>query len=112
MADNSPYIQEVGAGGQIRLPKEVMKALEVAPGNQIKIEIRGDLISISRHQVKDPFAALAEKKSPGLKELMEQQESRKKEAARIRKTHAGKARNTTGRPRRFLEIDCSKLHYS
>lgn len=82
MADNSPYIQEVGAGGQIRLPKEVMKALEVAPGNQIKIEIRGDLISISRHQVKDPFAALAEKKSPGLKELMEQQESRKKEAAR------------------------------
>jgi antitoxin component of MazEF toxin-antitoxin module len=82
MDDKNPFIQEVGAGGRIRLPKEVMKALDVAPGNQIKIEIRGELISIARHQVKDPFAALAEKKSPGLKELMEQQESRKKEAAR------------------------------
>ena len=82
MDDKNAHIQEVGAGGRIRLPKEVMDALDVAPGNQIKIEIRGDLISIARHQVKDPFAALKEKKTPGLKELMAQQENRKKEAAR------------------------------
>ncbi len=55
MDEKNAHIQEVGAGGRIRLPKEVMDALDVAPGNQIKIEIRGDLISIARHQVKDPF---------------------------------------------------------
>ncbi len=82
MDDKNGHIQEVGAGGRIRLPKEVMDALNVAPGNQIKIEIRGNLISIARHQVKDPFAELKNKKIPGLDELMSKEKSRKKEAAR------------------------------
>ena len=83
MNDKNAHIQEVGMGGRIRLPKEVMDALDVAPGNQIKIEIRGDLISIARHQVKDPFAELKNKKTPGLQELMSMEETRKKEAARV-----------------------------
>lgn len=83
MDDKNTHIQEVGAGGRIRLSKEVMDALDVAPGNQIKIEIRGDLISIARHQVKDPFAALKNKKTPGLEELMSMEKTRKKEATRV-----------------------------
>jgi antitoxin component of MazEF toxin-antitoxin module len=83
MNDKNAHIQEVGAGGRIRLPKEVMDALDVGPGNQIKIEIQGDIISIARHQVKDPFAALKNKKTPGLQELMSIEEKRKKEAARV-----------------------------
>ncbi len=83
MNDKNAHIQEVQAGGRIRLPKEVMEALDVGPGTQIKIEIRGDLISIARHQVKDPFAALKNKKTPGLQELMSIEETRKKEAARV-----------------------------
>ncbi|HBK78933.1 MAG TPA: hypothetical protein DDZ83_04475 [Nitrospinae bacterium] len=80
MSDKNIHIQDIGEGGRIRLPKEVMKALGVVPGNQLKIEIRGELISIARHHVKDPFAEAAKKKSPDLKELMEQQKVRKKEA--------------------------------
>ncbi len=83
MNDKNAHIQEVQAGGRIRLPKEVMDALDVGPGNQIKIEIQGDIISIARHQVKDPFAALKAKKTPGLEELMSMVETRKKEAARV-----------------------------
>jgi len=81
MEDKNIYIQELGDGGRIRLPKEVMKALGVVPGNQLKIEIRGDLISIARHHVKDPFAEAAKKKNPGFNELMAQQKSRKEEVA-------------------------------
>ncbi len=81
MNDKNVHIQDIAEGGRIRLPKKVMEALGVVPGNQLKIEIRGDLISIARHHVKDPFAEAAKKKTPGLEELMAQQESRKKEAA-------------------------------
>ena len=83
MDEKNAHFQEVGAGGRIRLPKEGMDALNVAPGNQIKIEIRGDLISIARHLVKDPFAELKNKKTPDLQELMSIEETRKKEAARV-----------------------------
>ncbi|MBI2131969.1 MAG: AbrB/MazE/SpoVT family DNA-binding domain-containing protein [Candidatus Tectomicrobia bacterium] len=81
MNESHVHVMEVGEGGRIHLPKDVMKALGVAPGNQIRIEVRGDLISISRHQVRDPFAEAAKKKTPGLKELLAQQEARRKEAA-------------------------------
>jgi len=81
MKDINIHIQDIGEGGRIRLPKEVMKALGVVPGNQLKIEIRGELISIARHHVKDPFAESAKKKTPDLDELMKQQRSRKEEAA-------------------------------
>ncbi|MEK6709892.1 MAG: AbrB/MazE/SpoVT family DNA-binding domain-containing protein [Nitrospinota bacterium] len=82
MNEKPVHVMEVGEGGRIHLPKEVMKALGVGPGNQIKLEVRGDLVSLSRHQVKDPFAEAAKKKTPGLKELMEQQEARKQEVSR------------------------------
>ena len=82
MNENPGHVMEVGEGGRIHLPKEVMKTLGVGPGNQIKIEIRGDLVSIARHQVRDPFAEAAKKKTPGLKELMAQQEARRKETTK------------------------------
>ncbi len=81
MGDKNIHIQEIGDGGRIHLPKEVMKALGVVPGNQLKIEIRGELISIARHQVMDPFAEAAKKKTSGFNELMAQQKSRKEEVA-------------------------------
>ena len=92
MSDKNTYILDVGDGGRIRLPKGVMEALDVVPGNQLKIEIRGDFITLARHLVKDPFAEAAKRKTPGLGELMAQQESRKKEAAaefekRIKEKH-------------------------
>lgn len=92
MNDKNTYIFDIEDGGRIRLPKGVMEALGVVPGNQLKIEIRGDFITLARHLVKDPFAEAAKKKTPGLSELMAQQESRKKEAAaefekRIKEKH-------------------------
>lgn len=81
MSEKNTFIQDVGDGGRIRLPKEVMKVLDIGPGNQLKIEIRGEFVTIARHLVKDPFADAANKKAPGLEELFAKQESRKKEAA-------------------------------
>lgn len=92
MSDKNTYILDIEDGGRIRLPKGVMEALDVVPGNQLKIEIRGEFTTLARHLVKDPFAEAAKKKTPGLSELMAQQESRKREAAaefekRIKEKH-------------------------
>jgi len=83
MDEKKIHVMEVGRGGRIHLPKEVLKALDVAPGNQIKIEIGEAAVTIARHQVKDPFAEAARKKTPGFKELMEKEAARKKEAAEV-----------------------------
>ncbi|MEE9273947.1 MAG: hypothetical protein V3V62_01385 [bacterium] len=78
------FIIEVGTGGRIHLPKEVMEALDVVPGNQIKFDIAGGGVSIGRHQLKDPFADLAnKKKGPDFKDLFAKEADRKKEAARV-----------------------------
>ncbi len=83
MTEKNIHIIEVGSGGHIKLPKEVMKAIDVVPGNQIKFEIGSGHASLTRHQVKDPFAEAAKKKGHNFKDLMAQQEERKKEAARL-----------------------------
>ncbi len=81
MNENKPYIVEIGQGGRIHLPKDIMKSLDAVPGNQICFEIKGDSVQIKRHQVKDPFAEAAKKKIPDIQDLMSQQATRKKEAA-------------------------------
>lgn len=81
MSDKKPHVIEIGRGGRIHLPKEIMKSMNVAPGNQIRFEVEGESARIVRHQVKDPFAEAAKKKTPDIRELMDQQEARKKEAA-------------------------------
>lgn len=83
MTEKKIHIIEVGSGGRIQLPKEVMKAIDVVPGNQIKIEVGTGHASMTRHLVKDPFAEAAKKKKHDIKDLMAQQEARKKEAARL-----------------------------
>lgn len=81
MNEKKPYIVEIGQGGRIHLPKDVMKSLDAGPGNQIRFEIGEDSVRILRHQVKDPFAEAARKKTPDIQDLMSQQAARKKEAA-------------------------------
>ena len=81
MSEKKPYIVEIGQGGRIHLPKDVMKSLDAAPGNQIRFEIAEDSVQIKRHQVKDPFAEAAKKKTPDIQDLMSRQAARKKEAA-------------------------------
>ena len=81
MNDKKPHIVEIGQGGRIHLPKDVMKSLDAGPGNQIRFEIGADSVRILRHQVKDPFAEAAKKKTPDIQDLMSQQAARKKEAA-------------------------------
>lgn len=81
MSEKKPYVVEIGQGGRIHLPKDVMKALDAVPGNQIRFEIGEDSVRILRHLVKDPFAEAARKKTPDIQDLMNQQEARKKEAA-------------------------------
>ena len=81
MSERKPYIVEIGQGGRIHLPKDIMKSLDAGPGNQIRFEIGEDSVRILRHLVKDPFAEAARKKTPDIQELMSQQEARKKEAA-------------------------------
>lgn len=84
MNEKKPLVQEIGNGGRIHLPKEIMKAMGVGPGNQIKFEVQGEWVMIARHQIKDPFAEAAnKKKGPGFKDLMAQEEARKKEASKI-----------------------------
>lgn len=81
MNEKKPYIVEIGQGGRIRLPKDVMKSLGAGPGNQIRFEIGDDSVQILRHQIKDPFAEAAKKKTPDIQDLMSQQAARRKEAA-------------------------------
>ena len=81
MNEKKPYIVEIGQGGRIHLPKDVMKSLGAGPGNQIRFEIGDDAVQILRHQIKDPFAEAAKKKTPDIQDLMSQQAARKKEAA-------------------------------
>ncbi len=81
MIEKKPLIVEIAQGGRIHLPKDVMKSLDAGPGNQIRFEVEGDSVRILRHQVKDPFAEAARKKSPDIQELMSRQAARKKEAA-------------------------------
>lgn len=81
MDSKKPHIVEIGRGGRIHLPKEIMKSIGAAPGNQLRFEVEGDSVRILRHQVKDPFAEAARKKTPDIRELMDQQAARRKEAA-------------------------------
>ena len=81
MSSRKPHIVEIGHGGRIHLPKEIMKSIGAVPGNQLRFEVEGDSVRILRHQVKDPFAEAARKKTPDIRELMNQQAARKKEAA-------------------------------
>ena len=81
MNEKKPYIVEIGQGGRIRLPKDVMKSLDAGPGNQIRFELGDGSVQILRHQIKDPFAEAAKKKTPDIQDLMSQQAARKKEAA-------------------------------
>ncbi len=83
MSEKKPHVIEIGRGGRIHLPKEIMKSLNVAPGNQIRFQVEGDSARIVRHQVKDPFAEAASKKSPDIRDLMDQQAARKREAAEL-----------------------------
>ena len=81
MDDKKPFIVEIGQGGRVRLPKDVMKSLGAGPGNQIRFEIGDDAVRILRHHIKDPFAEAAQKKTPDIQDLMSQQAARRKEAA-------------------------------
>ena len=49
MSEKKPYVVEIGQGGRIHLPKDVMKALDAVPGNQIRFEIGEDSVRILRH---------------------------------------------------------------
>ena len=50
MSDKKPHIVEIGQGGRIHLPKDVMKSLDAGPGNQIRFEIGEDFVRILRHR--------------------------------------------------------------
>ncbi len=83
MNGEKPHVVEIGGSGRIHLPKEIMKALGAAPGNQIRFEVEGDGVRIVRHQIKDPFAEAARKKTPDIRDLMDRQAAKRKEAAEL-----------------------------
>jgi antitoxin component of MazEF toxin-antitoxin module len=85
MSKKKPTRLTVAADGSVRLPPEMMEALELKPGEQVELRLdtRRKQIHLERH-VDDPWAeAMREKKEKGFEDLMSDQKAREEEAERL-----------------------------
>ncbi|MFQ5914298.1 MAG: hypothetical protein ACE5JS_14050 [Nitrospinota bacterium] len=72
-------IRCVEEGGFVQLPEQVLNALGLAPGKEVKIRLTGDRVILERH-VADPFAEYRDRpKAPSMGDLIKA-DAEKKEA--------------------------------
>lgn len=65
-------------GGSVQLPDSVLKALNLAPGKEIKVRLTGDRVTIERH-IADPFAEYRNRpEQPSLDSLIKKDSQKKK----------------------------------
>jgi antitoxin component of MazEF toxin-antitoxin module len=85
MAKKKPRTLDIGKDGSVRLPDDVMRALDLAPGEKVEIylDTRRKAVRLERH-VDDPWAeAMKQKPEKGFDDLMTEQQKREAEAERI-----------------------------
>ncbi len=83
MADPTRFLT-LGPKGELHLPAEALHALELKPGESVKLRIdaRNKVLHLERH-VDDPWKeALKEKQNPGFEDLLQDQKQRDAEATR------------------------------
>jgi len=102
MADPTRHLK-LGPKGELHLPDEALHALDLKPGESVKLRIdaRHKVLHLERH-VDDPWAeALRDKQAPGFEDLLHEQKKRDEEAKRQfdqRMKEPGKAPRPEDRP--------------
>ncbi|MGQ0612134.1 MAG: hypothetical protein ACT4PV_00070 [Planctomycetaceae bacterium] len=84
MADPTRFLK-LGPKGELQLPDEALQALELKPGESVKLRIdaRHKVLHLERH-VDDPWSeALKGKKGRELEDLLTEQKQRDAEATRL-----------------------------
>ena len=83
MADKEKtYIEPVEDGGFIRLPEEVLSALGLSPGKEVKIRLAGKRVTLERH-IADPFAEYRNRpEAPSMDDLIQADAEKKNAVAK------------------------------
>lgn len=79
-----PRLLDVGPDGEVRLPPDVIEAIQLKPGEQIEIQVdvRRQFVRIERH-VDDPWGeATKESDGPSFQDLMDDHKSKAENAKR------------------------------
>jgi antitoxin component of MazEF toxin-antitoxin module len=75
-------IQAVEEGGFVQLPKQVMDALGLSPGKEVKFRMTGNRVTLERH-IADPFAEYRNRpQDPGMGDLIKAEAEKKKEVSK------------------------------
>ena len=85
MAKKKPRTLDIGANGEIRLPEDAMRTLDVAPGEKLEISVdtRRKMIRLERY-VDDPWAeAMKTKEEKGFEDLASEQDKRDAAASEL-----------------------------
>jgi len=83
MADKEKtHIEPVEDGGFIRLPEEVLSALDLSPGKEVKIRLAGKRVTLERH-IADPFAEYQNRpEAPSMDDLIQADAEKKNAVAK------------------------------
>ena len=83
MADKEKtHIEPVEDGGFIRLPEEVLSALDLSPGKEVKIRLAGKRVTLERH-IADPFAEYKNRpEAPSMDDLIQADAEKKNAVAK------------------------------
>jgi len=82
MAKKPARTLTVGSNGEVTLPADVLRLLDVAPGDavELRLDTRGHAVRLERH-VEDAWAeALKPKPQKGLEDVLDEQSRREREA--------------------------------
>ena len=77
-----PRLLDVGPDGEVRLPPDVMEAIQLKPGEKVEIQVDGrrQFVRIERH-VDDPWGeALKDSDAPSFEDLMDDRKSKADDA--------------------------------
>ncbi len=73
--------QRLDREGRLTLPKELLAAIGVRPGQEVRVSGQGKRIVIERYIPKDPFAKPQKEKKVSFDGLLAQEEKRRQDAA-------------------------------
>jgi len=80
-----PRTLDIGANGEVRIPDDVLRALDIGPGEKVEIvlDTRRKQLRIERF-VDDPWAeAMEQKPQKGFDDLLSEQSKREQDAEKI-----------------------------
>ncbi len=87
------HIEPVEDGSFIRLPEEVLSALGLSPGKEVKIRLTGNRVTIERH-IADPFAEYRNRpEAPSMDDLIQADAEKKRLCRKSSKNASRKNRS-------------------